>query len=303
MSAASAAARSASSSQVQAELIGSRPPLKDRAFRLALFISLTIGVVTLAVLIAYVTIKGWPRLNSTLWTNMPSIRRPERAGAQSAITGTLWVIGFTALFALPTGILAALHLEEFSKPNGRFQRLVEVNIQNLAAVPSIVYGILGLAFFARALALGQSVITASLTLSLLILPIVIISTREALRAVPRNIRDGSLALGATEWQTAYRQTLPAAIPGIATGVILALSRAIGEAAPLLLLGAVTFITFNPTGPLSGYTTLPIQIFNWTKDSREEFQILASATIVLLLVLLLAMNFAAILIRNRTQKRW
>ena len=303
MSAASAAARSASSSQVQAELIGSRPPLKDRAFRLALFISLTIGVVTLAVLIAYVTIKGWPRLNSTLWTNMPSIRRPERAGAQSAITGTLWVIGFTALFALPTGILAALHLEEFSKPNGRFQRLVEVNIQNLAAVPSIVYGILGLAFFARALALGQSVITASLTLSLLILPIIIISTREALRAVPRNIRDGSLALGATEWQTAYRQTLPAAIPGIATGVILALSRAIGEAAPLLLLGAVTFITFNPTGPLSGYTTLPIQIFNWTKDSREEFQVLASATIVLLLVLLLAMNFAAILIRNRTQKRW
>jgi phosphate transport system permease protein len=297
------AARAATPSQVQAELLGSRPPLRDRAFRLALFISLTIGVVTLAVLIAYVTIKGWPRLNSTLWTNMPSIRRPERAGAQSAITGTLWVIGFTALFALPTGVMAALHLEEFSKPNGRFQRLVEVNIQNLAAVPSIVYGILGLAFFARALALGQSVITASLTLSLLILPIVIISTREALRAVPRNIRDGSLALGATEWQTAYRQTLPAAIPGIATGVILALSRAIGEAAPLLLLGAVTFITFNPTGPLSGYTTLPIQIFNWTKDSREEFQILASATIVLLLVLLLAMNFAAILIRNRTQKRW
>lgn len=303
MSAPDTAAPLAAPSQVQAELLGSRPPLRDRAFRLALFISLTIGVVTLAVLIGYVTIKGWPRLNSTLWTNMPSIRRPERAGAQSAITGTLWVIGFTALFALPTGILAALHLEEFSKPNGRFQRLVEVNIQNLAAVPSIVYGILGLAFFARALALGQSVITASLTLSLLILPIVIISTREALRAVPRNIRDGSLALGATEWQTAYRQTLPAAIPGIATGVILALSRAIGEAAPLLLLGAVTFITFNPTGPLSGYTTLPIQIFNWTKDSREEFQILASATIVLLLVLLLAMNFAAILIRNRTQKRW
>lgn len=291
------------SSHDQRELMGSRPQFSDRVFRMALLISLTIGVVTLAVLIAYVTVKGWPRLNSTLWTNMPSIRRPERAGAQSAITGTLWVIGFTALFALPTGILAALHLEEFSKRNGRFQRLVEVNIQNLAAVPSIVYGILGLAFFARALALGQSVITASLTLSLLILPIVIISTREALRAVPRSIRDGSLALGATEWQTAYRQTLPAAVPGIATGVILALSRAIGEAAPLLLLGAVTFITFNPTGPLSGYTTLPIQIFNWTKDSREEFQILASATIILLLVLLLAMNFAAIMIRNRTQKRW
>ena len=285
------------------DLAGSGQPLKDRAFRWMLFAALTVGVVTLAVLIAYVTIKGWPRLNSTLWTNMPSIRRPERAGAQSAITGTLWVISFTAIFALPTGILAALYLEEFARPNSRFQRLVEINIQNLAAVPSIVYGILGLAVFARALALGQSVITAALTLSLLILPIIIISTREALRAVPRKIRDGSLALGATEWQTASRQTLPAAIPGIATGVILSLSRAVGEAAPLLLLGAVTFITFNPTGPLSGYTTLPIQIFNWTKDSREEFQILASATIVLLLVLLLVMNFVAIWIRNRTQKRW
>ena len=285
------------------DLAGSGQPLKDRAFRWMLFAALTVGVVTLAVLIAYVTIKGWPRLNSTLWTNMPSIRRPERAGAQSAITGTLWVISFTAIFALPTGILAALYLEEFARPNSRFQRLVEINIQNLAAVPSIVYGILGLAVFARALALGQSVITAALTLSLLILPIIIISTREALRAVPRNIRDGSLALGATEWQTASRQTLPAAIPGIATGVILSLSRAVGEAAPLLLLGAVTFITFNPTGPLSGYTTLPIQLFNWTKDSREEFQILASATIVLLLVLLLVMNFVAIWIRNRTQKRW
>ena len=184
-----------------------------------------------------------------------------------------------------------------------FQRLVEVNIQNLAAVPSIVYGILGLAVFARALALGQSVITASLTLALLILPVIIISTREALRAVPRNIRDGSLALGATEWQTAYRQTLPAATPGIATGVILSLSRAIGEAAPLLLLGAVTFVTFNPDGILSSYTTLPIQIFNWTREPREEFQILAAAAIVLLLVILLAMNFVAIWIRNRTQRRW
>jgi phosphate transport system permease protein len=286
-----------------AQLAGSGQPLRDRIFRWLLFGALAVGIITLTVLIAYVTIKGWPRLNSTLWTNMPSIRRPERAGAQSAITGTLWVIVFTAVFALPTGILAALYLEEFAKAGSRFQRLVEVNIQNLAAVPSIVYGILGLAVFARALALGQSVITASLTMSLLILPVIIIATREALRAVPRNIRDGSLALGATEWQTAYHSTLPAAIPGIATGVILSLSRAIGEAAPLLLLGAVTFITFNPTGLLSGYTTLPIQIFNWTKDSREEFQILASATIVLLLVMLLAMNFIAIWIRNRTQKRW
>ncbi|MDO8309692.1 MAG: phosphate ABC transporter permease PstA [Actinomycetota bacterium] len=278
-------------------------PVRDRIFMWALLVTLFIAISTLLVLIAYVTIKGWPRLDPKLWQNMPSIRRPENAGAQSAIMGTLWVISLTALFALPTGILAALYLEEFSHPDSKFQRFVEVNIQNLAAVPSIVYGILGLAVFARAMALGQTVITASLTLALLILPVLIISTREALRAVPRNIRDGSLALGATEWQTAWKQTLPAATPGIATGIILSLSRAIGEAAPLLLLGAVTFITFNPTGPLSGYTTLPIQIYNWTKDSREEFQILAAATIVLLLVILLLMNFTAIWIRNKTQKRW
>jgi phosphate transport system permease protein len=255
------------------------------------------------VLLATVIIKGWPRLDLGLITNMPSIRFPERAGAQSAITGTLWVITFTALFSLPTGILAAVYLEEFAQPGSRFQRIVELNIQNLAAVPSIVYGILGLGIFVRAMALGQSVVSAALTLALLVLPIVIIATREALRAVPRSIREGSLALGATQWQTTYRQTLPAAIPGIATGVILSVSRAVGEAAPLLLVGAVGFITFNPDGLLAGYTTLPIQIFNWTKDSREQFQVLASAAIVLLLVLLLALNFTAIWIRNRTQKRW
>ena len=289
--------------QLTNQLAGKGTPLRDRIFMWLLFLSLAIGVFTLAVLLTYVTIKGWPRLDIRLFTNMPSVRDPENAGAQSAITGSIWVISFTALVALPTGVMAALYLEEFARPNSRSQRFIEVNIQNLAAVPSIVYGILGLAVFARALALGQSVITAALTLALLVMPVIIISTREALRAVPRNIRDGSLALGATEWQTAYRQTLPAAIPGIATGTILALSRAIGEAAPLLLLGAVSFITFNPDGVLSDYTTLPIQIFNWTKDSREEFQVLAAATIVVLLLILLAMNFVAIWIRNKTQKRW
>lgn len=278
-------------------------PAKDRIFKAALAISILIAVAVLAVLLAYVTIKGWPRLNSMLWENMPSQRRPLISGAQSAITGTLWVITFTALFAIPTGVLAAVYLEEYANKSSRFARFVEVNIQNLAAVPSIVYGILGLAIFARALALGQSVITASLTLALLVLPIIIIATREALRAVPQSIRDGSMALGATQWQTTWRQTLPAAVPGIATGTILALSRAIGEAAPLLLLGAVAFITFNPNGLLSAYTTLPIQIFNWTKDAREEFQVLASATIVLLLVILLIMNGIAIWVRNKTQKRW
>ena len=285
------------------DLRGHGQPVADKAFRWVLFLCLFVGVAFLAILLTYVTIKGWPRLDSRLWTNMPSIRRPEQAGAESAIFGTLWVIGFTALFALPIGFMSAIYLEEYAKPTSRFARFVEVNIQNLAAVPSIVYGILGLAIFARALALGQTVITAGLTLALLVLPVIIVATREALRAVPQNIRHGSLALGATQWQTTWHQTMPAAIPGMATGTILALSRAIGEAAPLLLLGAVTFISFNPTGPFSAYTTLPIQIYNWTRESREEFQVLASATIVLLLVILLAMNAVAILIRNRTQKRW
>ena len=287
----------------QLDLQGSGARPLDRAFKWILLLCLAVGIIFLGVLLTYVLIKGWPRLDSRLWTNMPSIRRPEQAGAESAITGTLWVVGFTALFSLPIGIMSAIYLEEYAKPTSRFARFVEVNIQNLAAVPSIVYGILGLAFFARALALGQSVITAGLTLALLVLPVVIVSSREALRAVPQNIRHGSLALGATQWQTTWHQTLPAAIPGIATGTILALSRAIGEAAPLLLLGAVTFISFNPTGPLSAYTTLPIQIYNWTKEPREEFQVLAAATIVLLLVLLLVMNAVAILLRNKTQKRW
>ena len=291
----------ASDAQLDLQGSGARP--LDRVFKWILLLCLAVGIIFLGVLLTYVLIKGWPRLDSRLWTNMPSIRRPEQAGAESAITGTLWVVGFTALFSLPIGIMSAIYLEEYAKPTSRFARFVEVNIQNLAAVPSIVYGILGLAFFARALALGQSVITAGLTLALLVLPVVIVSSREALRAVPQNIRHGSLALGATQWQTTWHQTLPAAIPGIATGTILALSRAIGEAAPLLLLGAVTFISFNPTGPLSAYTTLPIQIYNWTKEPREEFQVLAAATIVLLLVLLLAMNAVAILLRNKTQKRW
>ena len=291
------------SSPAPAGLQGKGQPLADRSFQWILFISLFIGAIFLAVLIVYVVIEGWPRLTPQLWENMPSIRDPDTAGAQSAITGTLWVMAFTALSALPIGILSAVYLEEFSKPNSRFQRFVDVNIQNLAAVPSVVFGILGLAILARAFQLGQTVITAGLTLGLLVLPVVIISTRESLRAVPQNIRHGSLALGATPWQTAWRQTMPAAIPGMATGTILALSRAIGEAAPLLLLGAVSFISFNPTGPFSAYTTMPIQIFNWTKDARDEFKVLAAALIVLLLVLLLAMNAVAILIRNRTQRRW
>ncbi len=268
-----------------------------------LTIGISIAFIVLAVLIIFVITEGWPRFNPILWQNMPSIRFPETAGAQSAITGTIWVICTTAVISLPLGIGAAIYLEEYGNPASRFYRLVEINIQNLAAVPSIVYGILGLAIIARALALGQTVLTAGITLALLILPVIIISTREALRAVPQSIRAGSMALGATKWQTIWKQVLPVAIPGTATGSILALSRAIGEAAPLLLLGAVTFITFNPTGLNSAYTVMPIQIYNWISQSRDEFHILAAALCMVLLILLFIMNGLAVFLRNRYQRRW
>jgi phosphate transport system permease protein len=275
----------------------------EKLFHGVLLTSLIISVVFLAVLLVYVVQKGWPRLDSRLWENFNSIRRPERAGAQAAIFGTVWVMALTALIAMPTGILAAIYMEEYADNTRWWNRLIELNLQNLAAVPSIVYGILGLGIVARQFGLGSSVITAAITLALLVLPVVIISSREAIRAVPSSIRDGSMALGATKWQTVWKQVLPSAVPGIATGSILALSRAIGEAAPLLLLGAVTFVAFNPDGLGSAYTVLPIQIYDWIRQSREEFAVLASAGIVVLLVILLLMNSLAIYIRNRYQKRW
>jgi phosphate transport system permease protein len=284
-------------------LAGPRFRLGESAFRWLLFCCLAAGIVFLAVLMIYILAEAWPRLDSRLWNNFPSIRRPGNAGAQSAIFGTIWVIAFTALFCLPTGIMAAIYLEEYADPNRWYNRLIELNIQNLAAVPSIIYGILGLGLLARQLALGTTVLTASLTLSLLVLPVVIISAREAIRAVPQSIRQASLALGATRWQTVRRQVLPAAVPGIATGSILALSRAIGEAAPVIMLGAVTYVAFNPEGLQSAYTVLPVQIYGWISQSREEFHHLAAAAIVILLGLLLAMNATAIWLRNHYSKRW
>ena len=277
--------------------------VKGTLFRLALLSSLALGLITLIALLADVVIEGAPRLDGDLLANFPS-GVPERAGAQSAIFGTIWVIGLTGLMCIPVGVGAAIYLEEYADRNRWWNRAIELNIQNLAAVPSIVYGILGLAFLVRgAFGLGQVVLAGSLTLALLVLPIVIIASREAIRAVPPSIREGSMALGATKWQMIRRQVLPGAIPGIATGSILALSRAIGEAAPLVLLGALTFITFNPEGLDSAFTVLPIQIFNWISRPQEEFQTLAAAAIVVLLVILLTMNAAAILLRNRYQRKW
>ncbi len=280
-----------------------RERLKAAGFKSLLLFSLGVGLVTLAVLLIDTVITGAPRLNMDLLRRFPS-GRPATAGAQSAIMGTIWVVGLCGLFTIPVGVGAAIYLEEYANPDRWYNHLVEVNIQNLAAVPAIVYGILGLGFLVRGfIGLGQVVLAAALTLSLLVLPIVIIASRQAIRAVPNSIRLGSLALGATRWQTIRRQVLPAAVPGIATGSILALSRAIGEAAPLILLGGLTFITFNPDGLDSAFTVLPIQIFNWISRPQDEFRVLAAAAIVVLLVILLVMNSAAILIRSRYQRKW
>ncbi len=282
------------------------PPGRERfkaaGFKGLLLFSLGLGLVTLGVLLVDTVVTGAPRLNMDLLRQFPS-GRPANAGAQSAIMGTVWVVGICGLITVPVGVAAAIYLEEYANPARWYNRLLEVNIQNLAAVPAIVYGILGLGFLVRGIGLGQVVLAAALTLSLLVLPIVIIASRQAIRAVPNSIRLGSLALGATHWQTIRRQVLPAAVPGIATGSILALSRAIGEAAPLILLGGLTFITFNPTGLDSAFTVLPIQIFNWISRPQDEFRVLAAAAIVVLLVILLIMNSAAILIRNRFQRKW
>ncbi|MFI6479627.1 phosphate ABC transporter permease PstA [Nonomuraea sp. NPDC050663] len=285
------------------QLAGKGRPLREHVFRIALLSSLVIALGFLALLLVYVVQDGWPRLDSALWENQPSIRRPETAGIQSGIFGTLWIIALTALMALPTGILAAVYLEEYADKTKWYNRLIELNISNLAAVPSIVYGILGLGLIARWMQFGFTVMTGAITISLLVLPIVIIAAREAIKAVPPSIREGSLALGATQWQTIWRQVLPAAVPGMATGSILALSRAIGEAAPFLMLGAATLVRFNPEGVWSSFTVLPIQIYSFISQSREEFHVLAAAAIVILLAILLLMNSVAIWLRNRYQKRW
>lgn len=298
-------ARPATAAELAAGLTRRRSRPAEVVFRIALQACLVAAFAFLAVLIVFVTYKGWNRLDSRMWENMPTglTSRMHLAGVQSAITGTLWVTALSALMSLPVGIASAIYLEEYADNTRWYNRLLELNIQNLAGVPSIVFGILGLGLIARILGLGFTVITAAIVLALLVLPTVIIASREAIRAVPQSIRQASYALGATKWQTVSRQVLPAAIPGMATGSILSMSRAIGEAAPLIMLGAVTFIRFNPDSVLSSYTTLPIQIFNLLKEPHAELQQLAAAAIVLLLGVTLLMNSVAIFVRNRFTKRW
>jgi phosphate ABC transporter permease subunit PstA len=295
------------------ERLGRAESRSDRSpaamvFLVALWLSLFVALAFLAALLLTTVVQGVGRLDGNLLFSYTSQLFPERAGARAAILGTLWVIVTTIVLAVPLGVAAAIYLEEFGDPNKWYFRLVELNIQNLAAVPSIIYGLLTLGVagvLAPVLGLRNvnAVIFGAIALTLLILPVIIISTRESLRAVPAEIRAGSLALGATEWQTVWKQTLPAAVPGIATGTILAVSRAIGEAAPLLLLGAFVFVTFDPNGLLSGFTTLPVQIYNWVGQPQEEFRQVASAGIIILLIMLLLLNGVAILIRNKFQRRW
>lgn len=278
--------------------------VRNAVFAALLLLSISIALAGLVALIAQAFVKGLPALSLDLFTNPPSVVNPANAGFQPAIVGSLELIAGVILFVVPIGVGAALYLEEYADKSRWWNRLIEVNIQNLAAVPSIIYGILGLGFIVRGpLDLGFVLLAGSLTLALLVLPIVIIASREAVRAVPDSIRQGSLALGATKWQTIRRQVLPASLPGILTGVILAVSRALGEAAPLLLVGAVSFVTFNPEPLTGGYTALPVQIFQYATRPQEDFQALAAAGVIVMLVVLLAMNSVAIWLRNRYEQRW
>ena len=256
------------------------------------------GVIVLGVLLFHVSYSGFMWLDGQFLTSFPS-RFPEKAGIQSALWGTIWLITLTVAFSVPVGVAAAVHLEEYGR-QGRLSRFVEINIANLAGVPSIVYGILGLVVFVRFFGLGRSVMAGSLTMSLLILPVIIIAAREAVRAVPSSIRQAAFALGATRWQVVRAHVLPSALPGILTGVILAMSRAIGETAPLIMIGALTYVAFVPNGPMDAFTTLPIQVFNWASRPQQEFHQLAAAGIIVLLTVLLLMNAIAVFIRYRTE---
>jgi phosphate ABC transporter permease subunit PstA len=273
-------------------------------FLIALWFSLFFGVMVLLVLIVSTVIDGAPRMDGNLLTNYLSRLEMDTSGFRAGILGSMWLMLGTALLAVPLGIASALYLEEFADRHRWYNRLIELNLQNLAAVPAIVYGLLAVAamsllgFDTAGIVLGGSI-----ALALLILPVVIITTREAIRAVPQEIRHGSLALGATVWQTAWRQTLPSAVPGIATGTILGLSRAIGEAAPLLLIGIAVGIRFDPNGFLSVFTALPNQIYNQTSAPQDELRTAAAAAIIVLLVMILGMNALAIFIRNKFQRTW
>ena len=262
--------------------------------------SIAFSLVMLVTLLADIVIDGAAWLSADFLTSFPS-RIPDRAGIKPAILGTVWIMALVAALSFPFGVGAAIYLEEYA-PRGRLTKLIQTNIANLAGVPSIVYGILGLAIFVRFFGLGRSLLAGAATLALLVLPVVIIAAQEAIRAVPSSLREAAYGVGATRWQVVRHHVLPVAMPGILTGMILSLSRAIGETAPVIMIGALAFVAFTPTSPMDLFTVLPIQIFNWTARPQADFHGLAAAAIVVLLVLLLLMNATAILLRNRYQSK-
>jgi len=288
----------------------------DRAFQVLGFAATLTGLAALAWLLYTVFSDGASRLSWQFVSSFPS-RKPEEAGILSAWVGTVWLMVVTGLIAFPLGVAAGIYLEEYGKKN-RLAALIEMNISNLAAVPSIIYGLLGLGIFVRWMHLGKSVLAGALTLAILVLPVIVMATRESLRAIPPSIREASLALGASKWQTIYHQILPAAMPGVLTGTILAMSRAIGETAPLIMIGALTYIAFLPAAPVSAdfpflsakglldpFTALPIQIYNWVSRPQKGFATDAAAGILVLLAIVFLMNGAAIVLRNHYRKkiRW
>ncbi len=274
--------------------------LIDVAFRYFGLACTLFGLVMLGIFIIDVLIKGLGRLDWKFLISLPS-RFPEKAGIYTALLGTCWILVLTALIAIPMGVAAGIYLEEYGKKS-RFANILEINITNLAGIPSIIYGLLGLEIFVRTLGLGQSVLAGAMTLSLLILPIIIVATRESIRAVPRSLREAAFALGATKWQTIWTQVLPASAGGVLTGIILALSRAVGEAAPLIVVGALAYVPFAPKTPMDEFSVLPIQIFNWVSRPQQGFTINSAAAIIILLMITFLMNGIAIYFRSKWQKK-
>lgn len=297
---------SSTTSFPQRDSIRGAPPAGERAFSIAFSAMLALGLFFalggLAAILIWAISAGLPRLDWGLFTNAPSTARIETAGFRTAILGSLYVIAGVIVLIIPIGLGTALYLEEFSVRTSRFARLVDLNIQNLAGVPAIVFGILGLAFIVRGpLDLGFVAAAASMTLALLVLPTIIVSSREAIRGVPRSLKEGALALGATPWKAVWTQVVPYAAPGVLTGAILSVARAIGEAAPLLLVGAVTFVTFNPRFWSDGYSVLPVMIYQYATRPQASFRLLAFAGVLVMLVLVLFMNSFAIWLRNRYER--
>jgi len=277
-----------------------RRAMIDKAFHAVMLLACAVAIAALAILLFDVFRKSIGWLDMQFLTSFPS-RFPERAGIASALSGTLWVTAITVLLTFPIGVATAIFLEEYA-PKNRLMNFIDINIANLAGVPSIVYGILGLAAFVRTMALGRSVLAGALTMTLLVLPVMIIASREAIRSVPNSLRLGFLAMGATKWQTIRHIVLPAALSSIFTGSILTASRAIGETAPLIMIGALSFVAFTPKSPMDSFTVLPIQIFSWIQRPQEEFSSLAAAAIIVLLAVLLSMNAVSVWLRNRYEKR-